>query len=463
MTNETKRKVGIIGNIVAIIVCLAMLMGTTFAWFTDTETNSGNVIKSGTLNVEAYFAKGTEDPANANWINLEGENSQAVYNYDKWEPGYVSARHFKIANEGSLAFKYKLVIVPNGAVSALAEVIDVYYVNPAVQLSDRANLSSDLLVGTLADLIADPDGAAYGAILPAGATANNANEVVGETTATVVFKMRESAGNDYYDMSIGSTFDIKVIATQYAYESDDLDTDYDAGASLDDAVLVHGGVINMQENVEKELVIYKDAQVTINMNDKALNNTITNNGTVSVNGGEINVESNNAIYNEGSAELKDVTLNMTNNTGYITNSRTEDSVTIYENVTATSSGGGVNVWEGEAVFKSGTITTNSTSTNARHMFYVANGATLTIEDGEFFFNPTNLTRKGSYICADENATVIVKGGVFHKPSTRTAPIQALNNSTVTIYGGRFQFDPSAFVADGYKAVEENGWWTVTAE
>ena len=429
-----------------------MLLGTTFAWFTDSETNSGNVIKSGTLNVEAYWALCTDNPASATWNNLEGENASPVYNYDKWEPGYVSARHFKIANEGSLAFKYKLVIVPNGAVSALAEVIDVYYVNPAVQLSDRANLSSNLLVGTLADLIADPDGAAYGKLLS------------GESeTATVVFKMRESAGNDYYDMSIGSTFDIKVIATQYAYESDDLDTDYDAGASLDDAVLVHGGVINVQENVEKELVIYKDAQVTINMNDKALNNTITNNGTVSVNGGEINVESNNAIYNEGSAELKDVTLNMTNNTGYITNSRTEDSVTIYENVTATSSGGGVNVWEGEAVFKSGTITTNSTSTNARHMFYVANGATLTIEDGEFFFNPTNLTRKGSYICADKNATVIVKGGVFHKPSTRTAPIQALNNSTVTIYGGKFQFDPSAFVADGYKAVKENGWWTVTAE
>ncbi len=230
MTKETKRRVGIVGNIVAIIVCLTMLLGTTFAWFTDSETNGGNVITSGSLNLEAYFAKGTEDPANANWINLEGENSQAVYNYDKWEPGYVSARHFKIANEGSLAFKYKLVIVPNGAVSALAEVIDVYYVNPAVQLSDRANLSSDLLVGTLADLIADPDGAAYGVLLPAGATANNANEVVGETTATVVFKMQETAGNDYEDMSIGTTFDIKVIATQYAFESDDLGADYDVNA-----------------------------------------------------------------------------------------------------------------------------------------------------------------------------------------------------------------------------------------
>lgn len=156
-------------------------------------------------------------------------------------------------------------------------------------------------------------------------------------------------------------------------------------------------------------------------------------------------------------------MKMSGGSGYISNSRTDDSVTVFENVNVTSSGGGVNVWEGEAIFKSGSITTNSTSTSARHMFYAAAGAKLTIEDGDFIFNPTNLTRKGSYICAEENATVIVNGGTFHKPSTRTAPIQAVNGATVVIYGGTFQFDPSAFVAPGYVAVESNGWWTVSAQ
>ena len=222
-------------------------------------------------------------------------------------------------------------------------------------------------------------------------------------------------------------------------------------------------VVNFEENISDEFVVREEDEMTLNMNDKALNNTLTNNGDVIVNGGAINTTGNNALYNEGNAELKDVTVTMTGSTGYITNSRTEDSVTVYENVTATSSGGGVNVWQGEAVFKSGTITTNSTSTSARHMFYIADGAKLTIEDGEFIFNPTNLTRKGSYICAQANAEVIVNGGTFHKPSTRTAPIQSLDGATVTIYGGKFQFDPSAFVADGYEAVEANGWWTVSAK
>lgn len=231
---------------------------------------------------------------------------------------------------------------------------------------------------------------------------------------------------------------------------------------LQDA-LTTGGTIYLKENVEGGATIAQGADVDMNLKDNTLTGTVTNNGDLTISGGTIAANGDQAIYNEGNAELKDVTVTMTGSDGYIANSRTVDSVTIYENVTATSTGGGVNVWEGEAIFKSGTITTNSTSTSARHMFYVANGAKLTIEDGEFIFSPTNLTRKGSYICAHVNAEVIVNGGTFHKPSTRTAPIQEIDGGTVTIYGGTFQFDPSAFVADGYEAVENSGWWTVSAK
>lgn len=227
--------------------------------------------------------------------------------------------------------------------------------------------------------------------------------------------------------------------------------------------LTTGGTIYLNEDVDGGATVALGAAVDMNLKDNTLTGTVTNNGDLTISEGTIAADGSQAIYNEGNAELKDVTVTMTNSTGYIVNSRTEDSVTIYENVTLTSTGGGVNVWQGEAIFKSGTITTNSTSTSARHVFYVADGAKLTIEDGDFIFSPTNLTRKGSYICAQANAEVIVNGGTFHKPSTRTAPIQALEGSTVTIYGGTFQFDPSAFVADGYEAVENSGWWTVSAK
>ena len=222
MTKETKRKVGIIGNIVAIIVCLAMLMGTTFAWFTDMETNSGNLIKSGVLDVEAYWAMGTEEPdATATWYDFEGEDSKVVFDYQNWEPGYTVARHFKIENDGSLALKYALSIVPTGTVSELAEVIDVYFVPTAVKVTSRTAISQSLCVGTLADLIADPDGAAYGTLL------SGASE-----TATIVLKMQESAGNEYQEKSIGSEFALKIVATQYNFEEDDLGADYDEKAPM---------------------------------------------------------------------------------------------------------------------------------------------------------------------------------------------------------------------------------------
>jgi len=141
---------------------------------------------------------------------------------------------------------------------------------------------------------------------------------------------------------------------------------------------------------------------------------------------------------------------------------------IYTDYNVTTTGGGLDI-RGTAVFSNGSVTTNSTSTSGRHVFYVAAregeaDGHLTINGGEFIFSPSNLTRKGSYLYAD-GGTIIVNGGTFHKPSTRTdhPPIKATNGGSVTIYGGTFAFDPSAFVADGYQAVESGGWWTVSAK
>ena len=132
MTKKYSTKKALVASVLLLALCFSMLVGTTFAWFTDSVTSSGNIIKSGTLDVEMYWAKGTEDPDNANWTDA---STGAIFNYDKWEPGYAEVRHIKIANEGTLALKYKVNIIANGEVSDLADVIDVYYVDPAIHLS----------------------------------------------------------------------------------------------------------------------------------------------------------------------------------------------------------------------------------------------------------------------------------------------------------------------------------------
>lgn len=211
---------------IAIMLCLTLLMGTTYAWFTDSTASSSNLIKTGTFDVEAYWADGTTDPDTATWKSLA---DGAVFDYDRWEPGYTAVRHVRVANEGSLALKYMLKIVPKGNYSALASVIDVYFVSDATAITSRDMLTDDYLVGTLGDLIEDGDGAAYGILLPEGATATpNTLEVVGSQTSTIVLMMRtDVTGTEYQNVSIGTSFDIKVVATQYGYEDDDLGNDYD--------------------------------------------------------------------------------------------------------------------------------------------------------------------------------------------------------------------------------------------
>ena len=122
MTNRRTTKTSLVTSAVALLLCFAMLLGTTFAWFTDSVTSAGNIIQTGTLDVEMYWAEGTEDPSTVTW---QDASQGAIFNYNNWEPGYVEVRHIKIENKGSLALTYKLSIIANGEVSDLSDVIDV--------------------------------------------------------------------------------------------------------------------------------------------------------------------------------------------------------------------------------------------------------------------------------------------------------------------------------------------------
>lgn len=220
MTNLKTTKRALLSSVVALLVCFTMLLGTTFAWFTDSVTSANNIIQTGTLDVEMYWAKGTEDPSSADWKDA---SQGAIFNSELWEPGYVEARHIKIANVGTLALKYKLAIAPNGEVSELADVIDVYFVDPA-QIATRDSLATLTPVGTLRQMIDDPDGAAYGSLL---AEDESTEEIESVKTVTIALKMREDAGNEYQNLSIGTNFSIVLMATQDNVEKDALDENYD--------------------------------------------------------------------------------------------------------------------------------------------------------------------------------------------------------------------------------------------
>ncbi len=213
-TKSTKR--ALLMSALAMVLCVSMLIGTTFAWFTDSVTSAGNIIKSGTLDIKMYWADGTEAPERATWNDA---STGAIFNYDQWEPGYAEVRHVKIDNVGTLALKYVVNIKANGEVSKLADVIDVYFVDPATQISDRAALIDAYKVGTLADVLAGAAGTTYGDLI-AGAS----------DSITIALKMQESAGNEYQGLSIGTDFSVQVLATQLTSEFDSFDDLYDKDA-----------------------------------------------------------------------------------------------------------------------------------------------------------------------------------------------------------------------------------------
>ena len=146
MTNAKTTKRALLASVMAMLLCFTMLIGTTYAWFTDEVVSNGNIITSGTLDVTMEWANGKEDPTTATWTDAA---TGAIFNNELWEPGYTEARHIKISNAGTLAFNWTLAIVPNGNVSALADVIDVYLYgagdrasSDAKQVADRDNLAS---------------------------------------------------------------------------------------------------------------------------------------------------------------------------------------------------------------------------------------------------------------------------------------------------------------------------------
>ena len=234
MTNSKKHtKRALLSSALSLLLCITMLIGTTWAWFTDSVTSAGNIIKSGTLDVEMSWADGKENPDSATWKDA---STGAIFDYDLWEPGYVDVKHVKIANVGTLAFKYQIAIKANGELETnanghtLADAIDVYYLDPAEAITNRTDLPENKIIGRLSDVLtnmASIDSTAQGILYPSQSIPLNGKS---QEKITIALKMREDAGNEYQNMSIGTDFSVQLLATQWTYEEDTFNDQYDVNA-----------------------------------------------------------------------------------------------------------------------------------------------------------------------------------------------------------------------------------------
>ena len=196
MNNKKTTKRALLSSVMAIVLCLAMLIGTTFAWFTDSASTAVNKIQAGTLDVQLLDESGHSlEGQTLAWQKAAGHERDEVL----WEPGCTyKLQSFKIKNNGNLALKYKIAISGIGGDAELNEVIDWSY--------------------TLAD------GTAFPITAEGHLTAGQETGLI-----TISGQMQESAGNKYQGKSIDGIA-ITVVATQDTVEYDSNNNTYDAGA-----------------------------------------------------------------------------------------------------------------------------------------------------------------------------------------------------------------------------------------
>ena len=223
--NQKATKRALLTSVMALVMCVVMLVGTTFAWFTDTASTGVNKIVAGNLKVDIVNEAGTASIENSGLKFVSADNvtkGEAIL----WEPNCTYLTEgFQIKNGGNLALKWKVEInkdrVTNSVVGSEA--------TPSKSLLDVIDFSIVDASGNTVDI-----DNFTGHIRPA--VDSDAN-----TGLSGVYKIKAhmdaNAGNDYQNLMLDG-ITITVYATQDTYEYDSTRNDYDKFAEYPEVTTV---------------------------------------------------------------------------------------------------------------------------------------------------------------------------------------------------------------------------------
>ena len=211
MNTKKATKRALLTSVMALVMCVVMLVGTTFAWFTDTASTGVNKIVAGNLKVDIVDENGDSlDGKTLKFIQATGV-SDGTNNVENvlWEPGATFfTQGFKIANKGNLALKYKVVVSGITGDTGLLKVMKFDVVSAIEKTGHEANFTTT-----------------PGTLLPSAAGTPS----VSNTTYYLRGHMDENAGNEYKNMTL-TGISVTVYATQLNSEFDSFGPDYDEGA-----------------------------------------------------------------------------------------------------------------------------------------------------------------------------------------------------------------------------------------
>ena len=457
--NQKATKRALLTSVMALVMCVVMLVGTTFAWFTDTASTGVNKIQAGNLDITVEYAKekmnadGTLAGELTDWKPID--NATEVFDSNAlWEPGRTEYVVFRITNNGNLALKYKL------SLETLAQKPGTNKANEQFYLADYLCASAKVDVGPgeigsgvstlgafmtkLNDLgvagvqnVLDPeyhpltDATVNGTLLP------------GKTNCVpMAIWMPTSVGNEAnaIDSENAATIDfgITVVATQDTVENDSFGKTYDKDATYPVAsaaemktALATGGIVSVNKDIKTDNIGNTEADrvtiskpTTLNLDAKII--SPDNMGNNSINFCALIVDA-------------DTTINAGENGGIDT---------------GVNGGYGINVRNGA------TLTINDGSYYGGGTAVQVQKGTLIINGGHFACEPYSNPDYGYEFlinCIDAaykdgSAKIIVKGGTFVNFNPANCKAEGAGTN---------------FVADGYKVVSEahgtDTWYTVVAE
>ena len=445
MTNRKSTKRALLGSVMAMVLCLAMLIGATFAWFTDTASTGVNKIQAGNLDVALEMKD-----ASGKWVSAEGKTldfvKAAAGEQVLWEPGCTyTLPELRVVNNGNLALKYKIQITGIQGDAKLNEVIDWTINDAAIDLTEG-------------HLTAGQQGDAF----------------------TIKGHMQESAGNDYQNLTIDG-IGINVVATQDTVESDSFGTQYDKDAEYPITVttgdelqtIVNNAtapvnVVLMNSITTNNFVIPEDKDVTLDLNGR----TVTN-------------AESHTILNKGHLTLKDSSadksgqiISLKGNTAALRNG--DNAVCVVEGGTISRDGANGNTWHvvenfGKMTFNGGKVVLKNGNgfaiTNGWNYFDPGASTTHAVMEinaleldtdssgikncryGDLTVNDVNVASTGYWALSNDYlGTAVINGGTFTSTSFKAVS----NGAAMTVNGGTFDGTAGFFVQSYATSTVLNG-------
>ena len=425
--NRTSVKRSLLVSAIALTLTAALLIGTTFAWFTSTAQTSVSDIQAGKLEVQIVDANNANTKLDTlSWQkSADAAQNEAVL----WEPNVTyKTQPFKVKSAGNLALKYKLALSSPTGDSVLLNNIEFSIVD-----ENNTAVSIDTFEGQL----------------------TNTENLSG--TFVLQGHMKKEAKNDCQGKTLNN-INITVTATQDTVENDSIDNTYDKDAEYP---------ISVTTGDELQAVV-SNAKAPVNI---VLTNDITTNNfvipadkdvTLDLNGRTVKNDESHTILNKGHLTLTDSSADKSGqiisckaDTAALRNG--DNAVCVVESGTISRDGANGNTWH--TVENFGTMTFNGGKVIADDgkSFAIVNGwnyidpgeqkATMTINNIEMKAGPNGFKN-----CA--GGTLTMNDGTLHC----TGYWGLSNDSTgvATINGGKIISDKYIAISDGGAKMEING-------